>query len=302
MKGYKKSMNMLKKPRIKPIFIKNKRILSSHMLIRYLLLLLGLTVMVTPMIYMITSSFRPNSLTFAYPPKIIPDASELTVENYLYILFKQNFSKYMLNTLYVAGAATILPAIISSMLAYCISRFRFPGRNIIYGTIITTMLIPGLAMLVPQFELAVKFKLVDNLWGVILFYTAWVTPFSTFLIKGFIDNIPRELDEAMYMDGGTVFTIYRKVILPMASPSIAAVSIFNFLFAFEELGWSQTILRTDQVRTLPVAITQFFQAHSRTDWGYVFAMTCLSMIPVIILYLLLQKYFISGLSSGAIKE
>jgi ABC-type glycerol-3-phosphate transport system permease component len=271
------------------------------MLIRYLLLLLGLTIMVTPMIYMITSSFRPNNLAFAYPPKIIPGASELTVENYMYILNKTNFSRYMLNTLYVAGASTILPAIVSSMLAYCISRFRFPGRNILYGTIITIMLIPGLAMLVPQFELAVTFKLVDNLWGVILFYTAWVTPFSTFLIKGFIDNIPRELDEAMYMDGGTVFTVYRKVIIPMASPSVAAVSIFNFLFAFEELGWSQTILRNDQVRTLPVGITQFFQAHSRTDWGYVFAMACLSMIPIIILYLLLQKYFISGLSSGAIK-
>jgi ABC-type glycerol-3-phosphate transport system permease component len=294
-------MNILKKPGIKPIFVRIKKVLSYPMVIRYLLLLLGLTVMVTPMIYMIASSLKPNSLIFAYPPKIIPDASELTVENYLYIFFKTNFSKYMLNTLYVAVATTILPAIVSSMLAYCISRFRFPGRNILYGTIITIMLIPGLAMLVPQFELAVTFKLVDNLWGVILFYTAWVTPFSTFLIKGFIDNIPRELDEAMYMDGGTVFTIYRKVIIPMAAPSIAAVSIFNFLFAFEELGWSQTILRTDQVRTLPVAITQFFQAHNRTDWGYVFAMTCLSMIPIIILYLLLQKYFISGLSSGAIK-
>ncbi|HDK27463.1 MAG TPA: carbohydrate ABC transporter permease [Candidatus Atribacteria bacterium] len=271
------------------------------MLIRYLLLLLGLIVMVTPMIYMITSSFRPNSLTFTYPPKIIPDISELTVENYRYILFKQYFFKYMLNTLYVAGATTILAAIISSMLAYCISRFRFPGRNVLYGTIITVMLIPGLAMLVPQFELAVTFKLIDNLWGVILFYTAWVTPFSTFLIKGFIDNIPKELDEAIYMDGGTVFTIYWKVIIPLASPAIAAVSIFNSLFAFEELGWAQTILRTDQVRTISVAVTQFFQAHNRTDWGYVFAMTNLSMIPVIILYLLLQRYFISGLSSGAIK-
>src|SRR4030042_6424791 len=173
MKGHKKFMNILKKPAIKLIFIRNKRTLSSPMLIRFLLLLLGLTVMITPMIYMITSSLRPNSMTFAYPPKIIPGISELTVENYLYIFFKTNFSRYMLNTLYVAGASTILPAIISSMLAYCISRFRFPGRNILYGTIITTMLIPGLAMLVPQFELAVNFRLVDNLWGVILFYPAW---------------------------------------------------------------------------------------------------------------------------------
>jgi ABC-type glycerol-3-phosphate transport system permease component len=91
------------------------------------------------------------------------------------------------------------------------------------------------------------------------------------------------------------------VIVPMASPSIAAVSIFNFLYAFEELGWSQKILHSDTLRTLPVALTQFFQAHNRTDWGFVFAMTCLSMVPVIILYVLLQRYFISGLSSGAVK-
>ncbi len=121
------------------------------------------------------------------------------------------------------------------------------------------------------------------------------------MIKGYIDTIPKELDEAVYMDGGTIFTIYRRVILPMASPSIAAVSIFNFLFPFEELGWSQTILKSDHLRTLPVAITMFFQAHNRTDWGFVFAMTCLSMIPVIVIYVLLQRYFIEGLSSGAIK-
>jgi multiple sugar transport system permease protein len=120
-------------------------------------------------------------------------------------------------------------------------------------------------------------------------------------LKGYIDNIPIELDEAIYIDGGTIFTIFNRIILPMAAPSIASVSIFNFLFPFEELGWSQTILKTDELRTLPVAITQFFQAHNRTDWGYVFAMTCLAIVPVVILYILLQRYFISGLSSGAIK-
>lgn len=282
-------------------FIRNKRKINMSLTLRYVLLILGLIIMVMPMVYMISSSLRPNATTFTYPPKIIPDASEITFENYRYVLLEQNFMGYILNTLYVAAASTLLAAAVSSMLAYCISRFKFFGRNLLYGIIITTMLIPGLAMLVPQFELAVTFNLVDNLWGVILFYTAWVTPFSTFLIKGFIDNIPKELDEAIFMDGGTIFTVYRKTILPMASPSIAAVSIFNFLVAFEELGWSQTILRTDKLRTLPVAITQFFQAHNRTDWGFVFAMTCLSMIPVIFLYVALQKYFISGLSSGAVK-
>lgn len=272
-----------------------------YMAIRFVLLTLGVLLMVIPMIYMLSSSMRPNSITFAYPPKIIPSFSELTLENYRYVILEQNFANYIFNTIFVAAIATVSTAIIASMLAFCISRFMFRGRDLLYSVIILTMLIPGLAMIVPQFELAVTFRLVDKIWGVILFYAAWTVPFSTFLIKGFIDNIPKELDEAIYVDGGSVYTVYRVAILPMASPSIAAVSIFNFLYAFEELGWSQTILRTDKIRTLPVALTQFFQAHNRTDWGYVFAMTCLAMIPVVIIYILLQKYFIAGLSAGAIK-
>lgn len=267
----------------------------------YALLAAGLIMMVTPMLYMLSSSLRPNGLTFTYPPKLIPSADEFTLGNYQYVLFRQNFAGYLLNTLIVACATTLITAAVSTMLGYGIARFRFPGRNLLYGAIITTMLIPGLAMLVPQFELAVTFRLINSLWGVIFFYAAWSTPFSTFLIKGYIDGIPRELDEAIYVDGGTLFTIFGNVILPMASPSVAAVSIFNFLYAFEELGWSQTILKTDQTRTLPVAITQFFQSHNRTDWGYVFAMTCLAMIPVVLMYVALQRYFIAGLSSGAIK-
>lgn len=282
-------------------FSRNRKRVPLSMTLRYIILCLGLVIMVMPMVYMLSSSLKPNDIAFTYPIEIIPSADEATIDNYSYVLEQKNFLTYVGNTLIVASVTTLLSAAISSMLAYCISRFRFPGRNLLYGVIITTMLIPGLAMLVPQFELAVSLKLVNNLWGVILFYTAWVTPFSTFLIKGFIDNIPRELDEAIYMDGGTVFTIYRRVMLRMASPSIAAVSVFNFLYAFEEVGWSQTILKKDELRTLPVAITQFFQAHNRTDWGYVFSMTCLSMIPVIILYVLLQRYFISGLSSGSVK-
>jgi multiple sugar transport system permease protein len=251
---------------------------------------------------MIISSLKDNKSTFSYPPKLFPKLNEITFENYEFVLNIENFSRYFTNTLFVAFMTVFISAVISSLLAYSFARFKFPGKKILYSLMICVMLIPGLAMIIPQFEMAVKFDLVNNLWGVILFYAAWVTPFSTFLLRGYIeDNIPRELDEAIYMDGGNIFTVYRYVMIPMSSPAIAAVSILNFLFPFEELGWSQTILKSDEIRTLPVAITMFFQAHNRTDWGYVFAMTTLSMIPVVIFYLLLQKYFISGLSSGSIK-
>ncbi len=150
-------------------FTGGKHRLSNPLMIRYILLLSGVFLMIMPMVYMITLSLKPNNMTFSYPLKIIPDMSQLTLENYQYVLFKQNFFQYFLNTLFVASVSTALSVIISSMLGYCISRFRFPGRNLLYGAIIIIMLIPGLAMLVPQFELAVNFKLVDNLWGVIFF-------------------------------------------------------------------------------------------------------------------------------------
>lgn len=291
-----------KKRRTLQVYFKSEYNIDLQKVFRHVLLTLGLLITIIPMGYMIISSLKENINIFSYPPKLFPKLSELTIGNYIYILENENFFTYLLNTLFVASMTVLISAFLSSMLAYSFARLDIPGKKILFGMIISVMLIPGLAAIIPQFELAVRFKLVNTLWGVILFYSAWVIPFSTFLLKGYIeDNIPIELDEATYIDGGSVFSIYRYVILPLASPAIAAVSILNFLFPFEELGWSQAILKSDEIRTMPVAITMFFQAHNRTDWGYVFAMTVLSMIPVVIFYLLLQKYFVTGLSSGSTK-
>ncbi len=278
------------------------RKIDSMMIIRYVLLTIGLFIVVIPMIYMVISSLKDNGSTFTYPPVLFPPFNEITFSNYQYILQNVTFFRYLLNTIFVSSATVIIAAIVSSMLAYSFARLKIPGKKIIYGFIISIMLIPGLAMIIPQFELAARFGLIDHIWGVILFYAAWVIPFSTFLLKGYIeDNIPIELDESIFIDGGSIFSVYRYIVIPIISPAIAAVSILNFLFPFEELGWSQAILKTDAIRTMPVAITMFFQAHNRTDWGYVFAMSVMAMIPVIIFYLLLQKYFVKGLTSGAIK-
>ncbi|MBG0762695.1 carbohydrate ABC transporter permease [Acholeplasma laidlawii] len=279
-----------------------KKKIDPLKLTSYVLLTLGLIIVVLPMFYMVVSAFKDNDQVFAYPPKIIPSLSELTLENFKYVFDNSPFITYFLNTIFVALMTVLISIIVSSTLAYSFARLYIPGKKIIFGLVLSIMMIPGLALIVPQFELAVMFKLVNNVWGVILFYVAWVTPFSTFLIKGYIeDNIPLELEESIQVDGGSIFTVYKNIILPMTSPVIASISILNFLFPFEELGWSTAILKTDKYRTLPVAITMFFQSHGRTDWGYVFSMTTMAMIPVLIIYILLQKFFISGLSSGSIK-
>ena len=154
-----------------------------------------------------------------------------------------------------------------------------------------TMIIPGTTLIVPQYELAVKLKVINNLWGLIPFYVAWVIPYSTFMIKGFVENIPRELDEAIYIDGGSVFTVFFRVALPLSKAGIASVSIFNFLTAWEEFPWANTVINDDAKRTLPIAISGFFGQHQFTQWGYVFALSVLSLVPILLVFVFCQRFF-----------
>ena len=133
------------------------------------------------------------------------------------------------------------------------------------------------------------------------FYVAWTIAYSTFMIKGFVENIPKELDEAIYMDGGSVFTVFRHAILPLAKPGIASVSIFNFLTAWEEFPWANTVINDDLKRTLPIAISGFFGQHQFTQWGYVFALSVFSLIPILLVFIFCQKFFVAGLASGSVK-
>lgn len=267
----------------------------------YVLLLLGAFATTLPMIYMASTSLKPNGALYEFPPRFFPAAGEATLENYQYILSQNKFLMNFLNSLMVSVTTVVLAALVSTALAYVISRFRFPGRSLLYGFIIFTMIIPGLTMIVPQYELAARLGFINKLWGLVPFYSAWVIPFSTFMIKGFIDNIPTEFDEAIEIDGGSVYTVFCRIIFPLASPAVASVSIFNFLTAWEEFPWANTVINDDLKRTLPIAISGFFGQHQFTQWGYVFALSVLSLLPVLLVFIAFQKYFVSGLQAGGIK-
>ena len=274
-----------------------KRELPSNIL-RYVLLLLGGAVSVMPMIYMISTSLKPNGALYEFPPKFFPALDTITLENYVYIFSQEKFYINFLNSVIVAVLTVVIAAFVSSALAFCLARFRFPGRKALFALVIGTMIIPGTTLIITQYQLASFFKITNKLLGLVPFYVAWVIPFSTFMIKGYIESIPREFDEAVYMDGGSVFTVFFKVICPLASPAIASVSIFNFLTAWEEFPWALTVLNDTQKRTLPIAISGFFGQHQFTQWGYVFAMSVASLLPVLIIFICCQKYFVSGLQTG----
>lgn len=280
--------------------MKSKKKSIQHLFI-YLCLLLGIIIVVLPMIYMVSTSLKPNGALYEFPPKFFPTSKEITIENYQYILQQGKFYRNFLNSIAVSVITVAVAAIVSAALAFCIARFRFPGRTFLFTFIILTMIIPGTTLIVPQYELAVKINTIDSLWGLIPFYTAWVIPYSTFMIKGFVEGVPRELDEAIYIDGGSVMTVFFREILPLTKPGIASISIFNFLTAWEEFPWANTVINHELKRTLPIAISGFFGQHQFTQWGYVFALSVFSLMPILIVFVSCQKFFVAGLTTGSVK-
>ena len=269
--------------------------------VRYLLRAAGTVVFTLPMIYMISTSLRPNGALYEYPPRFFPKWEALTLENYDYILHQSKFYLNFLNSVVVSLSTVALAAAVSSAMAFVLGKFKSRATQLLFGFIIVTMIIPGTTMIVPQFELATGLRLVNRLWGLIPFYVAWVIPFSTFMIKGFMENIPGEIMDAAWIDGANVLQTYGTIALPLASPAIASVSIFNFLTAWEEYPWANTVINDNSLRTLPIAIAGFFGQHQFTQWGYVFAMSVLTLIPVVVIFIFCQRFFVQGLTAGSVK-
>lgn len=266
------------------------------------LVLVALAILFTmPMIYLISTSLKPNGALYEYPPKFFPTLKSITLENYVYIINKGKFYINFLNSVVVSTLTVTVAALVASALGFCIGRFQFFGRNVLFAFIILTMIVPGMTLIVPQYELAVKLDVINKLLGLVPFYVAWVIPYSTFMIKGFVENIPKEFDEAVHMDGGSIFTVFIQIILPLAKPGIASISIFNFLTAWEEFPWANTVINDNLKRTLPISISGFFGQHQFTQWGYVFALSVLSLIPILIVFISFQKYFVTGITSGGVK-
>ena len=232
------------------------------------------------------------------PPKLIPDP--FTWDNYVQAWTSQDFSRYAMNSLIVAVATTLLSVLVSSMMAYGFARFEFRGRDVIFRVLLLGLMVPAMMLIIPQFILAKYLGLLDSLLGLIVFYVAGTLALNVFLLRGFFAALPIELDQAMQVDGANAWTRYWRLAMPLARPALATVSIFTFLASWDEFAWALTIINSPQNRTLPLAI-QMFQGQNATQWGLVFAASVIAVIPVIVVYLIFQRHFVQGLTSGAVK-
>jgi ABC-type glycerol-3-phosphate transport system permease component len=265
---------------------------------RYLVLIVGAAVMVLPFVYMVSTSFKSQTYVLTIPPQFIPHPA--TVSNYTDAWTTDNFARYFLNSAVVAVITTALSLLLSSMMAYAFSRFAFPGRELLFKVLLLGLMIPPIMLIIPQFILAKYFHLINSMLGLIVFYVGFSLSLNTFLLRGFFQAIPVELEQAMQVDGAGAWTRYWRLILPLAKPALATATIFTFLGSWDEFTWALTIINTPSKRTLPLAIA-LFQGQNSTLWGLVFAAAVIAVVPVIVVFLVFQRYFVQGLTAGAVK-
>ncbi len=268
--------------------------------LRTLLLVAGAAVTVTPFLYLLGISFTPNAFVLTTPPQFIPESP--TLGNYEQALAAQDIPRAFLNSLGVAVVSTALSLLLSSMMAFAFARFVFPFREAIFRILLIGLMIPAVMLLIPQFVLAKHLDLLDSYAGLVVFYVAGSLALNTFLLRGFFESIPGELDQAMSLDGAGAWTRYWRLALPLAKPGLATATIFTFLGSWDEFTWALTILNDPEIRTLPIAIRLLAGVgNNAVQWGVVFAASAIAVIPVIVVFLVFQRYFVQGLTSGAVK-
>jgi multiple sugar transport system permease protein len=207
--------------------------------IRHIVLTVGALIMISPFAYMISTSFKPHAYVLEIPPRLIPSAP--TVQNYVRAVQTNHFDRYFANSLIVATAATIITTILSAMLAYAFARWDFPGRSVLFYSMLGTMMVPSLVLIIPQFVLAKNLHLLNSRWGLIVVYSAG-TAFSMFLLRGFFEDIPQELLDSALIDGAGPYRSFWDIALPLAKPALAAVAIFSFLGSWDEFTWALTAI------------------------------------------------------------
>jgi multiple sugar transport system permease protein len=259
---------------------------------------------VVPMAWMVITSLKTGFAAMQYPPQWWP--TEPTLENYTKLLDPTNrvgkdFLRYFWNSMYVSVVTTILAVVVAVPAAYAFSRFRFPGRTLLFFAVLLRNMFPAVIFLVPLFILMRWLGLVNTHWSLILTYLTFGLPLAIWLLKGFYDNIPIQLEQAARIDGATRFQAFFLIVMPLSSPGIIATSIYSFIGAWNEYIYAYTFITREDQMTLPVGIQRYFSEFA-TDWPGLMAATFLMSVPVVVLFLMLQRYFVRALTEGAVKH
>ena len=264
-------------------------------ILNVILVLLGL-ITVYPVIWMLFSSFKENKEIMALEQHLLPSA--FTVDNYINMNARFNFMRFFANSLLVTVVVTLAVIYTSTLCGFVLSKYKFKGRNIIFGFVLSTMMIPWCVTIIPKYSMIQSFGWLDSYKALII--PAMFSGFGIFNLKQHIATLPDEILEAARIDGANEFFIFHRIIFPMAKNGISSIAIFQFLWTWEDYLWPYLVINTKEKQLLAVGLKMFNGQYS-TDYGALFAATAISIIPVLLIYIIFQKQFIAGVASAAVK-
>ncbi|QJR09611.1 Diacetylchitobiose uptake system permease protein DasC [Usitatibacter rugosus] len=264
----------------------------------YAVLALAAAFVLFPLLWALSASFKGPTDVLASPPRWIPPTFDFS--NYTRGLFAPKFLRYIGNSLLVVAGALVVSVGLAVHAAYAVSRFRFRGKDALLFIIWSTVMIPGVSIIVPLYLLAVDLKVYDTLFVVIIAYSAWLVPTLIWLLRGFIETVPYELEESALVDGCSRLKAFYVVVLPLLRPGLAAASVLVFVTIWNDFLLAFSLTLKDENRLLQVGLYSFV-TELGIEWGPLMAATIGSTIPVVLAFALLQRQFIQGLTGGAVK-
>ncbi len=300
----------ISKPISRPAIKANqwKEILGK--LVVYILLTVGAIIFIAPWAWMVSASFQPIGKIFDWPPNWIPET--FTLANYVKFLRAEGFFRWILNSGFLAAVVLTVQMFFNSLAAYTFAKRKFPGRDGLFLMMLGTLMIPGQLFLIPNYMILLRSPLfggndifgagghgmLDSYWGIIIPYAFSV--WSVFFMRQYMKGIPDDLLDAARMDGASEFVIYWKVVMPLCGPVLAAQAIFTFTFVWNDFFWPLIVISDPDLRTLQLGLA-LFVIKNRTVWDIVFAGSVISTLPVLLIFIFFQKYFIRGIALTGMK-
>lgn len=270
----------------------NKRASNSlKTILFYLLLTVGMMVTVLPVYWMFMASFMTLGDVFTTPVNLFPP--EWRPQNYVDIFTEFNIGRYFINSVIVTGAIVILQVIFCSLVGYSMAKFDYPGKNLIFIFIMATLMIPFAVILIPLYLIVRTFDWIDTYQGLILPFS--MSPIGIFLMRQFIVSVPDDYMDAARIDGASELGIFFRIVLPLSRPAIITLAIITFVTNWDVFLWPLIVTTTDRYRTLPIGLAQFLQEY-QNEWNLLMAGAVVAVLPVILLFLAMQRRFLEGMA------
>lgn len=255
-------------------------------------------VMTLPFLWMLKTAMESSAASTAFPPNLLPDGA--FIGTFKKIIFDSKLFLWLWNSFIVSAASTLLALVLAIPAAYGLSRFRFRGKSWLSVAILSAQMMPPIVLIIPLYTFFIRFGLADSLWSVIIANAAFALPVIVWMLKTSFDAVPFEIDEAARVDGASWLHISLLIVLPLALPGVIASSIFAFLNSWDEFLLARTLLRSVDQWVGTIGLSSFM-GENATPWSEVMAIALVFTVPPVFLFLLVQKHFVSGLGSGAVK-